>query len=111
MWRRHGLGLLPTSTGEVTPADQARSSTPPAGTRYPRIAAQVAAGVTPESGGHAPLDMRRYGADASGSKPRDLAMAKAIADCGANGGMVIAPAGLYAFADQSCPQEKHHHFR
>jgi len=90
----------PTSAGEAAPADQTHSSAPPAGIRYPRTAAEVAAGVTPESEAYAPLDLRRYGADASGSKACDLAMAKAITVCGANGGVVAAPAGLYAFADQ-----------
>ena len=80
--------------------DQGSGQQPPVANRLPRTAAEAAVNVTPENESYAPLDLRRYGADASGAKASDLAMANAIAVCGASGGIVSAPAGLYTFAGQ-----------
>ena len=80
--------------------DQGSGQQPPVANRLPRTAAEAAVNVTPENESYAPLDLRRYGADATGAKASDLAMVNAIAVCGASGGIVSAPAGLYTFAGQ-----------
>src|SRR6267154_1538271 len=80
--------------------DQGSGQQPLGAARHPRTAAEAAANVTPANESYAPLDVRRYGADGSGGKPSDLAVANAIAVCGASGGIITAPAGLYTFANQ-----------
>src|SRR5271167_1103260 len=69
-----------------------------------RTAAEIAAGVTPVNYayGASPLDLRRYGADSTGTTFSDTAMASAIAVCGAaglNGGRIYLAAGKYKFAN------------
>ena len=96
--------LIPTADSIAQTGPQAigqgGSQQLPGATRHPRTAAEVAANVTPENESYPPLDVRRYGADASGAKTSDRALTNAIAVCGASGGTVSMPAGLYAFSGQ-----------
>jgi Pectate lyase superfamily protein len=71
---------------------------------YAQTAAEIAAGITPVNFGYlsSPLDLRRYGADATGATFSDAAMTSAIAVCGSgalNGGRIYLPAGKYKFAN------------
>ena len=66
-WPRRWYRGSPASAGERRRRVDAGSA-PPEAINYPRTAAEVAANVTPESEAYAPLDLRRYGADASGSQ-------------------------------------------
>jgi hypothetical protein len=63
-----------------------------------RTAAEIAAGVTPTNYAYAPGDVRRYGADPTGTSASDTALSNAIAVCGTAGGTIRAPAGTYKFA-------------
>ena len=63
-----------------------------------RTAAESAANVVPSNPEFVPFDLRRYGADASGATPSDLAMTNALMVCGPSGGTIRAPGGHYKFA-------------
>lgn len=70
----------------------------------PRTTAEIAAGVMPVNFvyGAYPLDLRRYGADATGVTFSDSAILAAIAVCGVsalNGARIYLPAGKYKFAN------------
>ena len=58
---------------------------------YNRTAAEISAGVTPTNYGYAPGDVRRYGADATGSADSTTAIQNAIN----TGGAVYLPGGTY----------------
>jgi len=62
------------------------------GILYPRTAAEIAASVTPTNYYYPPLDIRRYGADPTGSATSDSARDSAIAVCGTTGGTIICRA-------------------
>jgi hypothetical protein len=89
---RRSLLLGPAA---LTAAPQAPAETP-----HARTAAETAASVWPRDHQYPPLDLRRYGADPTGVTPSDAAMANAIAVCGASGGTIRAPGGLYSFGGQ-----------
>lgn len=68
---------------------------------YPQTIAEVAASVTPTFYYYPPYDIRRYGADPTGTNPSDTAMASAISVAtapGFLGATIRAPAGKYTFA-------------
>jgi len=94
-----GASTLASVALAAAPPSAAGSSVPEA-LNHPRTAAEVAANVTPVDASYPPLDLRRYGADGSGSSSSDRAVADAIAACGASGGTIRVPGGHYVFSDQ-----------
>jgi hypothetical protein len=92
--------VLWTQDNVQSPSSGSTGGTPSLTPRHPRSAAEIAAGVTPIDDSYAPLDVRRYGADPGGTQPSDAALAKAIAVCGASGGTIRVPAGVYNFSGQ-----------
>lgn len=69
---------------------------------YAITTAEITAGIVPTNFQYPPLDIRRYGADPTGTLPADNAMSTAIAVAKAqgNGGTIRAPAGLYTFGSE-----------
>jgi hypothetical protein len=67
---------------------------------YPQTTAELAAGITPTNYVFKMFDIRRYGADPTGTNNSDTALASAISVCGTTGGTITLPAGLYTFSNQ-----------
>lgn len=84
MRRRDITKALALSTGPalLTRQAAAQTCTLPC---YPRTDAEVAAGVTPTNYAYVPGDVRRYGADPTGTSDSTTAINNAIAACGAGG--------------------------
>lgn len=62
--------------------------------------AESAAGVTPTNLAYPQGNLLRYGADPTGTTASDPALSQALAVCGATGGRIHAPGGVYTFASQ-----------
>lgn len=88
---------VPGSTPlEFNPLYSAPGTVQPPG--YPRTAAEIAAGVTPVDYSYEPGDVRRYGADITGSNDSGTAIQNAISQCAQAGGSAVRLIGTLKFA-------------
>ena len=66
------------------------------GQTYAQTAAEISAGVTPSNYGYQPGDVRRYGADVTGSADSTTAIQSAVAQAQAGGAVeVVLPSGTF----------------
>ena len=93
--QRGDLSKIPLASGAtsalVANSVQAQTCTAPC---YTRAAAETTAGVTPTNLSYPPGDIRRYGADSSGSADSPVALQNALNVAQA----VYFPAGLYSIS-------------
>jgi hypothetical protein len=64
---------------------------------YPQTVAELSAEVTPTNYVYPEFDIRRYGADPTGTDASDSALTDAVAICGITGGTIRFPRGTYSF--------------